>query len=109
VEINVGNPERLIDLPAPGSRWRGCDEAWRLQMAIDAMRGRPQQFRIRQGSENVRFLELFSPIPMWAQRRLDAVGERVPSRGCLLAYRLAAEELEEERSFAREALWLEET
>ena len=108
LEIRDGNPERLIDLPAGGSRWRGCDEAWHLQMAIDAQRGEPQRFRIRPGPEGARVLEFFSPVPMWARRRWDAVGEPVSASGCLFAYRLAEAELAEEMRFAREALWLDE-
>lgn len=109
VEMRDGNPERLVDLPVAGSRWRGCDEAWHLQMAIDAQRGEPQWFRIRPGPEGARVMEFFSPVPMWARRRWDAVGEPVSASGCLFAYRLADAELAEELRFAREALWLDET
>lgn len=108
VQLRDGHTERLIDFPVAGSRWRGCDEAWRLQMAIDAQRGEPQRFRIRPGPGGTVVLEFFSPLPMWARRRWDAVGEPVPSSGCLFAYRLTAAESEEEVRFAREALWLEE-
>ena len=108
LEMRDGNPERLFDLPAGRSRWRGCDEAWHLQMAIDAQRGEPQWFRIRPGPEGTRVLEFFSPVPMWARRRWDAVGEPVSASGCLFAYRLAEAELAEEMRFAREALWLDE-
>ena len=108
LEMRDGNPERLIDLPAGGSRWRGCDEAWHLQMAIDARRGEPQRFRIRPGTQGTRVLEFFSPVPMWARRRWDAVGEPVSASGCLFAYRLGEAELAEEMRFARAALWLDE-
>jgi hypothetical protein len=53
-------------------------------------------------------LELFSPVPAWARRRWDAIGEPVTVRGSLFAYRIPQSEVEEERQFAREALWLEE-
>ncbi len=108
VQLREGNPERLVDLPIAGSRWRGCDEAWRLQMAIDAQRGEPQRFRVRPGLGDTRVMEFFSPVPMWARRRWDAIGEPVPGSGCLFAYRLAEAELNEEMRFAREALWLDE-
>ena len=108
LEMRDGNPERLIDFPAGESRWRGCDEAWHLQMAIDALRGEPQLFRIRPGPEGTRVLEFFSPVPMWARRRWDAVGEPVSASGCLFAYQLAEAELAEEMRFAHEALWLDE-
>jgi len=107
-QLRDGSPERLIDFPVGGSRWRGCDEAWRLQMAIDAQRGEPQRFRVRPGPGDTRVMEFFSPVPMWAQRRWDAVGEPVPSSGCLFAYKLAQAELAEEVQFARVELWLDE-
>jgi hypothetical protein len=81
VEIESGQPERLVDFPLTSSRWRGCDEAWRLQMAIDAPRGTPQQFRLRSGPEGTHILELFSPVPMWARRRWDAVGTPASASG----------------------------
>lgn len=108
MEMRDGNPERLIDLPIAGSRWRGCDEAWHLQMAIDAQRGEPQRFRLRAGSDGTRVMEFFSPVPMWSRRRWDAVGEPVSASGCLFAYRVAQAEFSEELRFAREALWLDE-
>lgn len=107
VDLTNGQPERMIDLPQRGSRWRGCDEAWHLQMAIDAQRGAPQRFRVTPSGDAV-VLELFSPAPAWARRRWDAIGEPVPSAGSLFAYRIAKAEIDEERRFMREALWLEE-
>ena len=108
MQLSDGNPERMIDLPIADSPWRGCDEAWRLQLAIDALRGTPQQFRVRSLGGGMIALEIFSPLPMWARRRWNALGEPVPSSGCLFAYRLAEAEFEEEIQFAQEALWLEE-
>lgn len=108
VQLDNGHPERLVDLPIAGSRWRGCDEAWRLQQAIDASRGQPQQFRIRPLRGGMVALDIFSPLPMWARRRWDAVGEPVPASACLFAYRLADGELKEEMDFAQDTLWLTE-
>jgi hypothetical protein len=108
VQLRDGQPERMIDLPHSGSRWRGCDDAWRLQMAIDAQRGEPQRFRVRLGAGGTAVFEFFSPIPAWARRRWDAVGEPVPSSGCLFAYRFAKTEIDEELRFARDTLWLAE-
>lgn len=108
VELRDGNPERLIDFPGSGSRWRGCDEAWRMQMAIDAHAGNPQRFRVRPGPAGTRLMEFFSPVPMWARRRWDAVAEPVAASGCLFAYRLNDAELPEERRFASDFLWLQE-
>jgi len=108
VQLRDGHPERLIDLPIAGSRWRGCDEAWRLQTAIDARRREPQRFKVRPGTGGTVLLEFFSPVPMWARRRWDAVGDPVPSSGCLFAYRFTKVEYQEELRFAHEAMWLEQ-
>ena len=108
VELRNGEPERLLDFPLTSSRWRGCDGAWRLQMAIDAQRGSPQRFRSLPDTAGNTVVQFFSPDPAWAQRRWDAVGEPVRSQGCLFSYRLAESELDEELWFARNALWLEE-
>ena len=108
IELSDGRPERLVDLPLTDSRWRGCDEAWRLQMAIDVDRGSAQLFRIQPGPGNSYVMQFFSPLPMWARRRLDSVGHLVSSPGCLFAYRLAEAELPEEVRFASDVLWLEE-
>jgi hypothetical protein len=108
VQLHSGHPERMIDFPVTRGRWRGCDEAWRLQSAIDTNRGKPQRFRTRPGPKGSRVLEFFSPVPMWARRRWDVIGEPIPSSGCLFAYRLAETELAEELRYARDTLWLDE-
>jgi len=106
-QLNAGRSERFVDLPVAPSRWRGCDEAWRLQMAIDAHRLNPQQFGVRPGRSGTQRLELFSPLPMWAQRRWDAIGQRVEPSGCLLAFEIPEAEIGEEVRYARDTLWLE--
>ena len=86
VQLEAGSAVKLLDLPLAGGRWRACDEAWRVQAAIDAVRASPQQFSLKSGSaKHIRILQLFSPIPLWMQRRLDYAGDPVLSAGCLLA------------------------
>lgn len=108
-EIEKGIPVRFEDLPPRSSVWRGCDEAWRLQAAIDHERGSPQVFRIRPGPSGTRMIDFFSPVPMWARRRWDAVGEPIVSSGCLFSYKFRENELQEEVRFLKENLWLAET
>lgn len=105
VELKNGEPERFVDLPLANSRWRGCDDAWRLQMALDATRGTPQKMRVRR-IRDATFLEFFSPIPMWAQRRLDAVGVPVEKSGCLFAYSVPLEDVDDEVGFIEQMLWM---
>lgn len=108
VELADGKPRRFLDLPLPGSRWRGCDEAWHLQAAIDASNGRPQHYKIRDDEDDFKILDLFSPIPSWAQRRWVMMGMSVPKQKCLMSFRFRSVEIEEEIRFAKENLWLSE-
>jgi hypothetical protein len=108
VQLKEGNPLCMIDLPHSNYRWRGCDAAWRLQIAIDAVRGAPQLFRVRSGPHDDAVIELFSPVPAWVRRRWDAIGEPVPRSGCLFAYVVPRQEIDEERRFARDVLWMQE-
>lgn len=109
VQVQEGYPQRLFDFPIDASELRGCDEAWRLQMAIDFLSGNPQRFRATKGIERTQLIEFFSPIPSWAQRRLDAIGFPVKTLHALLTYSLPTEETEQEVEFIRDRLWLTET
>ena len=105
VELAAGNVIRFLDLPANKSRWRGCDEAWHLQMAIDARRGQPQRYRIQPSGGEWRF-DFFSPLPAWSERRFITFGRSVPREKCLMSYVLPAGATEIEEGFLRECLWL---
>lgn len=105
-ELTEGRLVRLIDFPLPGSRWRGCDIAWRLQMAIDAQAGQAQTYLVRSNGDTAR-LEFFAPIPDWARRRLAMVGEEVEPSSSLLAYVVSGRELPAEEGFLRTYLFLE--
>lgn len=108
VEVVHGAAERLLDLPCDDSRLRGCDEAWRLQAAIDAERGLPQAFRHRACvAGGFHTLEVFSPMPAWTQRRWDTMGKRAPTRaGGMFAYAFPEDEIAEEIAFITDELWL---
>lgn len=108
VELSSGRAQRLVDFPLVTSRHRGCDLAWYLQLAIDSVKKHPQRFAIETEGQAVPVVRFFSPIPQWAHRRLSAIGSPVEPQGCLIAYAVASEELEEERTFLREGLWLTE-
>jgi hypothetical protein len=103
-----GEIVQLVDLPLLESIAPGADEAWRLQAALDALAGHPQQVRLRQGSETSQVvLDLFGPVPSWAQRRLDVVGTPLQrGRGALFSYCLPAEEAAEELQFLADMQWI---
>ena len=51
-------------------------------------------------------VEFFSPIPAWAQRRLDMIGHPVPAAGTLFAYRMGEQEWQSEKQILEDDLWL---
>lgn len=106
VRLEDGHPARFIDLPF-SERSRGCDDAWHVQMAIDARAGHRQRARVRRVDQSTSLIELLSPVPAWARRRWDAVGEPTPPAKCLFAYRVPSVEIDEEVKFMRQRLWLD--
>ena len=75
VRLENGVATRIFQLPVDDPVVPARDEAWRLQLAIDAERGFPQRYAAEPfaggGSSVVKF---FSPIPGFAERYLQLVG-----------------------------------
>ncbi len=108
-QVSEGQIVRAVVMPLRADIGPAADEAWRLQAAIDSTESHPQVVRVRasRGSDAV-ILDLFAPLPSWAQRRLDIVGTPlVRDKGALFAYAVPASEVEEEVAFLAEMLWLE--
>lgn len=105
VRLQDGQAQQLLDFPLNKSKLRGCDVAWHLQMAMDRENGTPQQYRVRITEEHA-FLDFFSPLPLWAERRFMLLGRHADATGCLLSYRLPLKELVAEEKFVQERLWL---
>lgn len=106
VGVDQGAVRRVIDLPALARLNRSCDEAWRLQAAMDALRGAPQAVRVEPGArQGIAVMHLLSPPPAWAQRRLDAIGRPIPRNRSLLSYALPADQVDAELEFLRASLW----
>ena len=108
VEVLDGGVVRLLDLPLKTTRWRDCDTAWHLQMAIDHCDGHPQLYRRRPDGDRVRF-DFLSPLPMWAQRRLAIFGSTVAPERSLFSFRLRTAEAVTEERFLQDELWLSPT
>jgi hypothetical protein len=106
--LTDGTPMRFLDFPLKETRWRGCDVAWHLQMAIDAGLGRPQVYR-RRDVPGGTYLDFFSPLPLWAARRLAVLGCAASPENCLLSYWLASQDVANEEDFLRQRLWLQRT
>jgi hypothetical protein len=106
--LKDGAVAKFLDFPLRGVRWRACDVAWHLQMAIDYTRGTPQLYRRRPTSEGA-FLDFFSPVPLWAWRRLAVLGRDAPRDNCLFSYWIPERELATEEAFLQARLWLTPT
>jgi hypothetical protein len=105
-ELRSGTLVRIVDLPLQGYRWRGCDAAWHLQMAIDRERNGPQRYSIENIDDGTCRIEFFSPIPLWAERRLMILGRKCQVTKGLFTYEIPADEAKQEVNFLRENLWL---
>jgi hypothetical protein len=103
--LSDGEVTRFLDFPLKNVPWRGCDTAWHLQMAIDHCRGAAQRFRLRNTADGTS-LDFFSPLPIWAQRRLTVMGRRIAPEKCLLSFLIANADLSKEIAFLKDYLWL---
>ena len=108
VEVQGGTPTKILDFPVLSNKLPGRDEAWRLQMAIDAELGNPQEFSVIPSGEPYRTIRFYSPVPSWAQRRWDNLAEPAGNDGCLFSYRFPVDEFPQERKFLTEYLWMAE-
>jgi len=107
VKLDDGISTKLVDFPLQNSTYRGCDEAWYLQMAIDACNDNPQTFRIRSSpDQNRKIIDFFSPVPMWARKRFDYFGDPIEKHQCLFSYSFENEELLHQLKFIKDELWL---
>lgn len=110
VRLSNGAPERLIDLPIDNPAAPGRDEAWRLQAAIDATLGHPQRYRARTVSdaESARVVDLFSPLPGWAERHLELVSLPIQrSPGSLVSYRVTEGAIPDVIELLTDMLWMQ--
>jgi hypothetical protein len=103
--LTNGVLDKFLDFPPPRDRWRGSDFAWHLQMAIDSCRGRPQTYR-RRAATGGKFLDFFSPLPLWAERRLAIIGRPAERERCLFTYFIPEPQLPAEEEFLQQRLWL---
>lgn len=113
VEMSQGAPQALVDLPAEDASVPGRDEAWRLQAALDAARGAPQEFRIwtigagtSEGDSDTG-IDFFSPLPTWAERYLELTGYATPrAAGALCSYRVPGPGVAGLAGFLTTMLWM---
>lgn len=105
VEMQGGRAHRLIDLYADDDRQRPCDFAWRIQAALDFLNGTPQRIRVRR-SLPISWVDIFSPLPAFAERRLALVGKKIAGSKCLYCYEIPTEHLIDEIAALGEMMWM---
>lgn len=104
VKLSNGAAEKFLDFPL-NAKFRGADCAWQAQMAADAVNGTKQRYRIVGVGAEAR-IDFFSPIPLWAERRLAIVGRTAPKDRCLFSYLIPRSDIQTEESFIQSRLWL---
>lgn len=111
VRLVDGAPTKMVELPIDDPVAPGRDEAWRMQMAIDSLRGFPQRYRGEPAaSGNATVVKFFSPIPAFAERYLQLVGMALPeSSGALFAFRLPNGAMPGLEQLLTDMLWMEST
>lgn len=109
LDVAGGIPRAVLDFPVDSSVMPGWDEARHLQAAIDQHRGQPQVFRIRSSGlpDGSRLLDLFAPLPSWAERYITLVGTPMSrSKGALLTYRVSLDAEDSLTGLLTKSLWM---
>jgi hypothetical protein len=108
VQLGGGRLLKFLDFTSKGDRVRPSDIAWRVQLALDAVGGAPQQFALDQGAADA-VLSFFAPLPSWVERRLATSGTMLGKVvGALFSFKFQTSDIAEQTKFLREHVWLEE-
>jgi hypothetical protein len=108
VRLDDGLPQKLIEFPIDDPLVPGRDEAWRMEMAIDAERRIPQIFRWTpaQGGK-CSIVSFFSPLPGFAERYLQLVGLALPDAPkALFAFRVTNGAVSTLSAYLADMLWM---
>jgi len=108
VRMETGEPTKMLEFPIDDPLVPARDEAWRLQMAIDAHRGTPQVYATHAlGTDAEVAIRFFSPIPGFAQRYLELVGAPLPDEPrCLFAFRVPVGAMPDLEHILTDLLWM---
>lgn len=103
-ELAHGTLKRFVDITPQSPRAHPRDEAYRLQAALDAVGGKPQQVSVV-SVDGEYVLGLFAPPPSWLARRLMLKGRPTTSRGALVAYAMPPSAAEIEIKALADLMW----
>jgi len=109
VRLDDGVAVRIFQFPVDDTVVPARDEAWRVQLAIDAERGFPQRYAVESGAVGASsVVKLFSPIPGFAERYLQLVGmPLVGIPNALFAFRVPDGAMPDLIQLLTELLWME--
>jgi hypothetical protein len=106
-DLSEGRCKRSLPLPFHLDSDRGCDQAWRAQLAIDACQGSHAGYSVeRRGVEVI--LRLDFPLPLFARRRLLFLGGSMAREDNPNVFVVRANEEASERRYLEERLWMRE-
>jgi hypothetical protein len=106
VELQDGQPVHLVDLHPTNGFLRACDQAWRLQAALDATRHAPQQIAVSADGV-MTHLSFSGPLPSFAERKLALVATKSRAPQSLFRFSSSTTSLEAEIAFLQSALWMQ--
>ena len=109
VRLEDGTATKIIHFPVDNPVVPARDEAWRLQMAIDAERGRPQCYSAEPTvTGDAMVVRFFSPIPGFAERYLQLVGlPLAETPNALFAFRMPLGAMLDLTQLLTDLLWME--
>jgi hypothetical protein len=109
VRLMDGMPKKMVEFPIDNPVVPGRDEAWRMQMAIDALRGIRQRYGTTTvAGADATVVSFFSPIPGFAERYLQLVGLAIAdSPGSLFSFRAPKGAMPALEVLLTEMLWME--
>lgn len=109
VRLIDGFSARTVEFPTDDPVVPGRDEAWRMQMAIDSLRGVPQKYGVEPAvSGDGKVVKFFSPIPSFAERYLQLVGLALAeSPGALFSFRVPNGAMPGLEQLLDDMLWME--
>jgi hypothetical protein len=105
-ELTDGKAAKFLDLPCKEGRLRGCDVAWRIQLALDYVNGTPATYRCEPDGEGW-ILQFTFPLPLWAQRKLSFIGSQNPNNLHTqpFSFWIPDTELHTEKKYLSDYLW----
>jgi hypothetical protein len=109
VRLQDGVATKIFQFPVDDPAVPARDEAWRLQLAIDAERGRPQRYAIEPTASSISsVIKFFSPTPGFAERYLQLVGMPLAvTSDALFAFRVPDAAMSDLVQLLTELLWME--